>query len=181
MQCELGSARDHHWIQKGRKESPRHRAGLHCFVLVSHLLSHFGEPVSGALVTSCGELRREFRFQQFLWIIDIGQTAEELYATGEPGQFQTTDWFQQDSFRQVPDNFHTQRAQFGDCEPNFKSTLLSDCQTTFHTEEEHAVCHRSGCIKTADDIAGIVQLQDAAQQPGRNLAAKQISLHRHRH
>ena len=83
MQSELGSTRDHHRIQKGRKKSTRNRAGLQRFILVRHLLSHFGQPVSGILRAATAELGSELGFQQLLGVINVRQTAEELHTAGK--------------------------------------------------------------------------------------------------
>ena len=110
-------------------------------------------------------------------VVERGQALEELHARGEVVDAEARVGLEQDAAGHLDADEHLQRAELAQAEPDGEAGQPGDRETALKADVEHPVLDRGRGVESADDVEGRVEPQDAADQPGVDLAAEEFALH----
>ena len=102
---------------------------------------------------------------------------EELDAAREVVQREPGGGLEQDPGRQRRADEHRQRAEIGEGEPDREAAHAGQREAALEPGEEDALGDRRRRVGVRDQVAGGVDLEDAPDQGGIELAAEDVPLH----
>ena len=167
---ELDSRPDDEGRGEGRREAAHPGIGLDRVVLPDHLLLDVHQPLRRCDVA--GEPKR--RPAQIERVINGRQRFEELDAAGEGTDLEA----ERQRHLRVHRDEHVQRAELGKAEAQMQPHA-GHLEPAINADEEHAVGHRGRAVERVNERPVRIELQDAADQRGLQLAAKHHALHAH--
>ena len=117
------------------------------------------------------------RITQLLRVGDRRQRGKEVHAGAEVAERQAGIGL--DRHRHIGIDEDSQWTKLGQRQADAKAAHRQ-FQGALQAEEEYPVCHRRGGIDGRDHVAIGIQLENTAEQPGRNLASEHLSFNHHR-
>ena len=169
---DLGAAGDQHRRGERGGEAVLRRIGLDRAVLRDHLRLDARQPLVGA--ERGGQL--EIGATQFFRLVDRRQGLEELHAGREVVDREAGVRLEQDAARHRAGNEYADRPEFGDRELDGEAADAGHLEAALDADEEHAVDHWRGGVEAVDHRGIGIELDDAADQPGVDLAAEHLAL-----
>ena len=170
---QLRAARDDHRRRERRGEAVEVGIGRQQLRLAHDLLLDRLEPLLGR------QLRRqpELRVAQRERILDGGQGLEELHPGREVVDGEARGRIDHDAGRQAGADEDAEWPELAQREADAEPAHAAQAEGALHANEEDALGHRRGGIERPDDVEGPVELQDAADEPGVEVATEQLALH----
>ena len=172
---DLGRAGDRHRRGEGCSEAVQRRVGVQGRGLQRHLLLEAREP----LVRRHRGGQVEGRAPQCERVVDAGQRLEELDARGEVVDRQARVGLEHDAAGHLDVDEDLERAQLGEADADREAGHAGHGEAALEAQVEDALGHLGRAVEDADDVEVLVEAQDAADQPGVDLAAEHRALDGH--
>ena len=112
-------------------------------------------------------------------IVERRQRLEELDAGGEVVDRQARVGFEQDAAGDLDVDEHLERPELGQAEADREAGHPGHREAALDAQVEDALRHRRRVVERADDVVVRVELEDAADEAGVELAAEHLALHLH--